>query len=93
MGDISERKLKIIQWIMLAHDERIIAALENELTKLYKQEPTLVGILKPTAKRLDPEVLKRQQQWKPIDRGVFDSLVEAANIQEPLDELLAQLTP
>ncbi len=90
MGDISERKLKIIQWIMLAQDERTIAALE---TVFFTQEPHLAGILKPTRKHLDPEELKRQQQWKPVDRSVFDRLIDEANIQEPLDELLAQLTP
>ncbi len=93
MGDISERKLKIIQLVMLAQDERTMAALEAALARLFAHEPHLVNILKPTRKRLDPEELKRQQQWKPVDRAVFDRLIEEADIQEPLDELLAQLTP
>ena len=93
MGDISERKLKIIQLVMLAQDERTMAALEMALARLFTHEPHLASILKPTRKRLDPEELKRQQQWKPIDRAVFDQLIEEADIQEPLDELLAQLTP
>jgi len=93
MGDISERKLKIIQWVMLAQDERAIAALEATLARLFAHEPHLAGILKPTRKHLDPEALKLQQQWKPIDRADFDRLVDEANIQESLDELLAQLTP
>ena len=78
---------------MLAQDERTMSALEAMLERLFAHEPHLADIIKPTRKYLDPEELKRQQQWKPVNRAVFDRLIEEADIQEPLDQLLAQLTP
>jgi hypothetical protein len=38
------------------------------------------------------EEMKREQNWKPIDREEWDRLVKDLDIQEPIEELLAPLT-
>lgn len=51
----------------------------------------LKKLAKPMRKKLVLEELKREQNWKPIDRGEFDRLIKEIDIQEPLERLLADI--
>jgi hypothetical protein len=43
-------------------------------------------------KTLDVEEMKREQNWKPVDPEEWHRLAEELDIQEPIEQLLAQLT-
>ena len=64
---------------------------EEKKRPTEKQLETLEKLAKPMRKKLDLEELKREQNWKPIDRKEFDRLVKELDIQEPLEQLLADI--
>lgn len=43
------------------------------------------------AKKFDLEELKQQQNYVPFAPGELDSMIEAVNVQESIDELLASI--
>ncbi len=66
-----------------------VELVENSPTE--KQLEMLKTLAKPMRKKLDLEELKREQNWKPIDRKEFDRLVSEIDIQEPLEQLIADI--
>ena len=66
-----------------------VVDLETRPTK--KQLEMLRKMAKPMRKKLDIEELKREQNWKPIDRDEFDRLIKEIDIQEPLEQLIADI--
>ncbi len=63
--------------------------LENQPTA--KQLEMLKKMAKPVRKKLDIEDMKREQNWKPINREEFDRLIKEIDIQEPLEQLIADI--
>ncbi|MEM9888581.1 MAG: hypothetical protein AAF849_21980 [Bacteroidota bacterium] len=49
--------------------------------------------VKPIRKGVTLEQIMREQNYKPIDREEFFRKAEELNIEEPLEDLLAMLTP
>ena len=62
-----------------------------DLVEHSPKSELLKKLAKPMRKKLDLEELKREQNWKPIDRDEFDRLVKELDIQEPLEQLLADI--
>jgi len=92
MGNIAERKYHLIQLISSIEDEKVLAQIQEELEAIRRKEELIAQITRPMKKTLDVEELKREQNWKPIDREEWDRLVEDLDIQEPIDELLLLLS-
>ena len=92
MGNITERKYHIIQLITAIEDEKALARIQEDLEEIRRRENLLAKITKPMKKTLDVEEMKREQNWKPVDMGEWHRLAEELDIQEPVEELLAQLT-
>lgn len=70
-----------------------IAEIINEEKKRPNEEQRelLKKLTKPMRKKLDIEELKREQNWKSLDREKFDRLVRELDIQEPLEQLIADI--
>lgn len=49
-------------------------------------------IHRPLKKRLDIDALKKERNYKGVNRKRFDALVKEINIIEPVDMLIAQLS-
>jgi hypothetical protein len=56
-----------------------------------KQLELLEKLAKPIRKNLDIEELIKEQNWKPINREEFDRLVKELDIQEPIEQLIADI--
>lgn len=69
--------------------EKIIDLVEHQPSK--KQSNLLKKLAKPLRKKIDLEALKREQNWKPINREEFDNSVRQLDIQEPLEQLIADI--
>jgi hypothetical protein len=87
--NLNFRISKIDKEESLREIERAIDIVEHIPTK--KQSEMLKKLTKPMRKKLDLEELKREQNWKPIDRKEFDRLVKEIDIQESLEQLLADI--
>lgn len=92
MGSIAERKYHLIQLISSIENEKVLAQIQEKLEEIRRKEELIAQITRPMKKTLDVEEMKREQNWKPIDREEWDRLVKDLDIQEPIEELLALLT-
>ena len=86
-------KLELIRKIMDEQDESRLHAIEATLAAAHQsdQEELLRRIAKPTRRKLDIEELKREQNWRPIDKESFFKKIEDLAIEEPLDELIEMI--
>lgn len=89
-------KIDLIVQITKLDDEESVRQVKDFVEHLEKR-PTekqlemLKKLAKPMRKKLDLEELKREQNWKPINREEFDRLVKEIDIQEPLEQLIADI--
>lgn len=87
---IAHRKDKLIQKIVAINSEAEIDEIEKSI-QLVKLKATHRDVFKPMRKTITVDELVKQQNFKGIDRARFDKLVEALDIQEPIEKLLAML--
>jgi hydroxylamine reductase (hybrid-cluster protein) len=89
-------KIDLIVHITKLNDEDLARQIKDFVEDLEKrptekQSEMLKKMAKPMRKKLDIEELKREQNWKPIDRDEFDRLIKEIDIQEPLEQLIADI--
>lgn len=93
---LNERKINLIVRITKLDEEDAVRKIE-ETVELIEKQPTekqlemLGKLAKPIREKLDIEELIKEQNWKPIDREEFDRLVREIDIQEPLEQLIADI--
>jgi hypothetical protein len=87
--NLNFRITKIDKEESLRQIEKVIDLVEHSPNK--KQSELLKKLAKPMRKKLDLKELKREQNWKPINRKEFDRLVMELDIQEPLEQLLEDI--
>ncbi len=92
MGDLAERKLKLLQAVISVQDEHTVSALEAALLKAKSQEAILQKLAKPIRKKTDLKQTIKDQNWTPVDRNQWDRLIDQLDIQEPVEDLLKMLT-
>jgi hypothetical protein len=89
-------KINLIVEITNLDDETILYQIAKIIDK-EKKQPTerqlelLKKLSKPMRKKTDINEIKKEQNWKGIDREKFDRLVKELNIQEPLEQLIADI--
>ncbi len=93
---LSDQKSELIIEISKLNKEESVQQVKNlvqllEKSPAKKQSDRLKKIAKPMRKKLDLEELKREQHWNPINREEFDGLVKELDIQESLEQLLADI--
>lgn len=69
-----------------------VISVDDFLANEHKGQEDLLKLAKPMKKTLDVEEMIREQNWKPVDLEEWHRLVEELDIQEPIEQLLAQLT-
>lgn len=60
--------------------------------KVEVVDDLLKSLNRPIKKTLDIDALKKEKNYKGVNRQRFNSLVEEMNITEPIELLLAQLS-
>lgn len=89
-------KMNLIVDITHLNDEASLRQISDTVSEVkknltVKQKEILEKITKPMRKKTTVEDLKREQNWKPIDREKFDRLIRELDIQEPLEQLIADI--
>ena len=86
-------KLDMIRKIMDEQDVSKLEAINATLSQSHQsdREEILHRIAKPTRRKLDIEELKREQNWRPIDKEAFFKKIEELDIEEPLEELIEMI--
>jgi hypothetical protein len=100
--NIENRKMELISFIITLQQEEAVAAFERIVKRVkkvaepvieQKNELDLAHFARPIRKNITIEELMQEQHSTPIDKATMDAIVKRMNIQEPIEELLAQLTP
>lgn len=93
---LSDEKLDLIVRISKLDDVESVRQVKKTVESVEKR-PTqeqlemLKKMAKPMRKTLDIEQLKKEQNWKPIDREEFDKLIKDFDWQIPEDEFIELL--
>ena len=93
MASAESIKLHLISQIASLNDDKVLAQLENVLTQNHSnnKDEILRKLSTPRKKKLDIELLKKEQNFTQFDRTRFDQLIKELNIQEPIEQLLQMI--
>lgn len=89
------RKLNIIELVMNIDDDSLLAALEQEVLELVRssrKKPNIWDAVKPIRKNVTLDQMIEEQNTKPIDAETFFALAEKVGLDDPIEELLSDLT-
>jgi len=88
--NIEALKLEIIDKIKSAGDDdsHKLKKLEATIKEMWPDDDVLKRLHKPMRKTTDVEEIKREQNYKPIDKKEFFKKIEELDIEEPLEELI-----
>jgi len=91
--NIGALKLELIDKIKYASDNdgHKLKKLEASIKEMWPDENILNRLEKPIRKRIDVEEIKREQNFKPINKEAFFKRIEELNIEEPLEKLIEML--
>ena len=88
---VETKKYQIIKRITEIEDEALLTKLESLLNDYSQDNGALLSLVKPIRKKLDIEVLKKEQNYQGVDQKEVDQLIEEIDLQEPLEELLEMI--
>jgi len=84
-------KLNLINKILSLNNISLLKKVEETLDEISEDDLILQKLNKPMRKKLDIEVLKKEQNYKPINKEAFFKKMDDLNIEEPIEELLAMI--
>ncbi len=96
MGEaLNDIKIRLINRITLLDDAQLLGLLEKLLgtSSLSREDLLLLAMAVPVRSKTDLEELKREQNYQGPDRRHFEQAAEQMNLEEPIEDLVAQLTP
>lgn len=105
MVSLSEQKYHLFHLISSIDNPRLLKWLETELIRKQKELAKETGgtqampdgpelqhkLRRPIQKKMDPEALKKAQNWKGHDEEALRNAIHELNVEEPIEELLSQL--
>lgn len=87
-----DRKYRVIEKIIKIEDERLLFALEEQLEQIDVESDDLwTRVMKPIRKSITIDDMIKEQNYKPIQADAFFAQAEELEIEESLEELLAEL--
>lgn len=84
-------KLEILNKIMALQNTYDLKQIEATLNAMESDEDILKRLSTPMRKVTDIAELKKEQNWKPINKDDFFGLVKELDIQEPIEELIEMI--
>jgi len=84
-------KLELINRIMSLKDAYKLRKIEATLRDMWSDEDIIKKLSKPMRKRIDVEELKKEQNFKPINKEEFFKKIDELNIEEPLEDLIRMI--
>ncbi len=95
MGEaLNDLKIRLINRITLLKDAQLLGVLEKLLTAqlLTRDDLILITLAAPVRSKTDLNQLIAEQKYQGPDRQHFEAAVSQMDIQEPIEELISQLT-
>ena len=85
------KKLRLIKQIAETEDQTLIDQLEDIISATGRTEELLAKLSTPIESTFDLEKVKAEQSFQPVDKEELNKLIQEADIQEPIEELLELL--
>ncbi|MCY7327566.1 MAG: hypothetical protein LH618_03360 [Saprospiraceae bacterium] len=92
MGALAERKLEFIRAVSEIEDEKTLLALMEAYWQITAFEKTNGKSIKPIRPQFDAEAIRRRRVQVGHDKARIMRLIQEMDVQEPIEQLLAQLT-
>ncbi|MBK7873778.1 MAG: hypothetical protein IPJ74_25530 [Saprospiraceae bacterium] len=80
--------MELIKRIINIEDSSILHKLEEIAATSASEQDILSQIAGPIQATFDLEAIKREQNYQPVNKATLDQLIEEADIQESIEELL-----
>ncbi|MFN7117296.1 MAG: hypothetical protein ACK4TA_10890 [Saprospiraceae bacterium] len=85
---IEAKKMRLIQRIIETEDPALLEKL-NEVAGIATTDADILAQLSsPIQPLFDLEAIKREQNYQPTDKATLNRIIQEADIQEPIEELL-----
>lgn len=88
---LEARKFRLIKMITGLENEALIAKLEHLLEHNSKSLETLLFLSRPLRESLNIETLMEEQNYQHPSEKELNAILEGANIQEPIEQLIQQI--
>lgn len=90
--NLESRKYRLIQEIMKIEEESLLKKIEHDLEQGLEQLSSIWDkVIVPTKKTISLKQMIKDQNYLPISNKEFFELAEDLKIEDPLEDLLAQL--
>ncbi|HFB99416.1 MAG TPA: hypothetical protein ENJ53_01295 [Phaeodactylibacter sp.] len=84
-------KLEILNKIMALHNAYDLKKIEATLEAIETDRDILKRLSTPIKKDINIEELKKEQNWKPVNKKNLFQLMDEMDIEEPLEDLLKMI--
>lgn len=91
----SEKKFKIIEWVMRIEDDNVLNTMEEQMLQLQQaseSKPSFWEAVEPIREGVSFQQLLKEQHYQPLTFEEFTELAKEVQIEEPIEELLLLLT-
>lgn len=88
------KKMSIIELILQISDDKHLDVIEQQAKSLVQKaskQPNPFEAVKPVRKNVSLEQIMAEQAYQPINYASFKSLAKAIALEDPIEELLADL--
>lgn len=90
--NLESRKYRLIQEIMKIEEESLLKKIEQDVEQGLEQLSSIWDkVIVPTKKTISLKQMIKDQNYLPISNNEFFELAEDLKIEDPLEDLLAQL--
>lgn len=97
--DLASKKLTILEMIMSIKDEFLLDKISDKIKPLVASKPEKGSMEKGLLKKYEAKIKSvlvlndviKEQNFNGIDKAKMRRLAKEADIQEPIDELLAMI--
>ena len=92
MGALAEKKLEFIKEVSGIEDEKTLAALMEAYRQITNQASVNGKPVKSIRQKFDAEAIRRRRGRIGHDKVKIMRLIREMDVQEPIEQLLAQLS-
>lgn len=92
MGALAEKKLEFIRAVSDIEDEKTLLALMEAYQQITTSKRTNGKEIKQIRQQFDADAIRRRRGRVGHDKDKIMRLIQEMDIQEPIEQLLAQLT-
>ena len=85
------KKLRLIKQIAKTEAQTLIDQLGDIINTAGRSEELLAKLSTPVESAFDIEKVKAEQDFRPIDKEELNKLIQEADVQEPIEDLLELL--